>query len=182
MGRNLGAVPSSWGGELGPHKGELGSWSPYSTMWPGLRPTSIPSGILMHPALWPQLIHPTVWLQYTTVTDRTEDRTHRQRSDSIWRTVWQMVAQKLLNRKLQETHTVSLSHMLISWSVHICASKSLITWRVATLFWHFGLETAQLRIAQRIIFYQLWTFCHFAFVNYASQDPRGQTNTQTNYI
>ena len=30
-------------------------------MWPGPRPTSIPSGIL---------IHPTVWPQYTNVTDR----------------------------------------------------------------------------------------------------------------
>ena len=34
-------------------------------MWPGLRPTSLPSGIL---------IHPTVWPQYTNVTDR-QDRT-----------------------------------------------------------------------------------------------------------
>ena len=45
-------------------------------MWPGPRPTSVPSFIL---------IHPTVWPQYTNVTDR-------QRSDSIWRTVLQTVA------------------------------------------------------------------------------------------
>jgi len=32
-----------------------------NTMWPGPRPTSVPSGIL---------IHPTVWPQYTNVTDR----------------------------------------------------------------------------------------------------------------
>jgi len=33
----------------------LGSYrSPSSTVWPGPRPTSIPSGILMHPAVWPQ--------------------------------------------------------------------------------------------------------------------------------
>jgi len=50
------------------------------------------------------LIHPTVWPQYTNVTDqRTEQtgrdrqidrQTDRQRSDSIGRTVLQMVAQK----------------------------------------------------------------------------------------
>jgi len=25
-----------------------------NTMWPGTRPTSLPSGILIHPAIWPQ--------------------------------------------------------------------------------------------------------------------------------
>ena len=39
------------------------------------------------------LIHPTVWPQYTNVTERT-DRQDRQRSDSIGRTVLQTVAQK----------------------------------------------------------------------------------------
>jgi len=47
--------------------------SPSNTMWPGPRPTSLPSGIL---------IHPTVWPQYTNyVTDRQKgetDRTDRQ--------------------------------------------------------------------------------------------------------
>jgi len=55
MGRKVGggaAVPLSMG-ELCP---------PSSTMWPGLRPTNVSSGIL---------IHPTVWLQYTNVTDST---------------------------------------------------------------------------------------------------------------
>ena len=36
-----------------------GAGSPSNTMWPGLRPTSAPSFIL---------IHPTVWPQYTNVT------------------------------------------------------------------------------------------------------------------
>ena len=31
-----------------------GAGSPSNTNSPGLRPTSIPSGILMHPAVWPQ--------------------------------------------------------------------------------------------------------------------------------
>jgi len=57
MGRKLKeSVPPLWG-----------SWSPSNTMWPGPSLTSIPSGIL---------VHPTVWPQYTNVTDRdTTDRT-----------------------------------------------------------------------------------------------------------
>jgi len=39
------AVPLFFGG---------GNGSPSNTMWPGLRPTSIPSGILIHPAIWPE--------------------------------------------------------------------------------------------------------------------------------
>jgi len=31
-----------------------GAGSPCNTKSPGLRPTSVPSGILMHPAVWPQ--------------------------------------------------------------------------------------------------------------------------------
>ena len=64
-----------------------GAGSPSSTMWPWPRPTCIPSGILIHPAVRPQY----------TVTDRQtdrQDRTERQRSDSIGRTVLQRVAQK----------------------------------------------------------------------------------------
>ena len=38
-----------------------GARSPSNTMWPGPRPTSTPSGVL---------IYPTVWPQYTNVTDR----------------------------------------------------------------------------------------------------------------
>jgi len=47
MGRKLagGAPHIRWGGKTG---------SPSNTKSPGLRPTSIPSGILMHPAVWPQ--------------------------------------------------------------------------------------------------------------------------------
>jgi len=38
-----GALPPFWGGATG---------SPSNTKSPGLRPTTIPSGILMHPAIW----------------------------------------------------------------------------------------------------------------------------------
>ena len=84
MGRKVGAaVPCPFGGG--------GAESPCDTVWTRPRPTSVPSIIL---------IHPTVWPQYTNVTDRRQthrqiDRqTDRQRSDSIGQTVLQTVAQK----------------------------------------------------------------------------------------
>jgi len=43
MGQKLGAVPLFWVGG-----------SPSNTKSPGPRPPSIPSGILVHPAVWPQ--------------------------------------------------------------------------------------------------------------------------------
>jgi len=43
-GPKLGAVPL-WGG---------GTGSPSNAMWPGIRSTSIPSFILIHPTVWPQ--------------------------------------------------------------------------------------------------------------------------------
>jgi len=52
-------------------------------MWPEPRDTRIPSFIL---------IRPTVWPQYTDVTDRTGQ--DRQRSSNTGRIVLQMVAQK----------------------------------------------------------------------------------------
>jgi len=44
-------------------EGELGPQSPSNRIWPGPRPTFVPSGILFHPTVWPQ---------YTNVTDRTD--------------------------------------------------------------------------------------------------------------
>jgi len=55
--RKVGAAVPLSGGE--------GTRSPLNTMWPEPRPNSVPSGILIHPAVWPQ---------YTNVTDR-QDRT-----------------------------------------------------------------------------------------------------------
>ena len=57
-----------------------GAVSPSNTVWPGPRPTCMPSFILFHPTVWPE---------YTNVTDRTG-----QRSDSIVRSVLQIVAPK----------------------------------------------------------------------------------------
>jgi len=83
MGRKLGLCPSFIGGG-----GVRRAGSPSNKMWLGPRPTSVPSGIL---------IHPTVWPQYTDVTDRTDRTGHdRQRSDSIRRTVLQTVAQNVV--------------------------------------------------------------------------------------
>jgi len=60
-----------------------GAGSPSNAMWPGPRPISIPNGVLIHPAVWPQYIH-------------TADRQDRQQSDSTGRTVLQTVTQKWL--------------------------------------------------------------------------------------
>jgi len=46
MGRKLGAVPLFFGGG--------GAGSPSNKMWRGPRPTSVPSGTLINPAIWPQ--------------------------------------------------------------------------------------------------------------------------------
>jgi len=67
IGRKVGG-----GGCCAPFRG--GAGFPSNTMSPGPRPISISSGIL---------IHPTVWPQYTNVTDIQD----RQRSRSIGRTV-----------------------------------------------------------------------------------------------
>jgi len=53
-----------------------GAGSPSNTMWPRSRPISVRSGIL---------IHPTVWSQYTNVTDRKD----RQDSESLLVTIAQ---------------------------------------------------------------------------------------------
>ena len=58
-----------------------------NTMWPGPRPTCMPSIILMHPT-----VCATVWPQYTNVTDNT--RQDRQWTESTGRTVLQTVAQR----------------------------------------------------------------------------------------
>ena len=75
------ASPGRKLGQLCPFGGG-GFESPSNTMWPGPRPTCMPSFIL---------IRQTVWPKYTNVVT---DRTDRQRSDSIGRTVSQTVAQK----------------------------------------------------------------------------------------
>jgi len=46
MGRKVGAAV--------PLLGVRRAGSPSNTMWPGSRPTFIPSGILIYPAVWPQ--------------------------------------------------------------------------------------------------------------------------------
>ena len=71
MSRKVGVLcPFGGGGTAGPS---------CNTMPHGPRPTSVPSGISIHPADWPQ---------YTKVTNRQE----RQRSDSIRRTILETVA------------------------------------------------------------------------------------------
>jgi len=49
------------------------------------------------------LIHPTVWPQYTNVTDMTDRQDRTQRSDSVGRTVLQTVVQKTTKIKPRVT-------------------------------------------------------------------------------
>jgi len=95
-----GLCPFGWGG----------AGSPSKTMWPGPRPTSVPSFIL---------IHPTVWPQYTNVTDRID-----RQSDSIVQTVLQTVAHKSLNI------WQSYGWKLVAWSA-MCAG-ALSYWKMET--------------------------------------------------
>ena len=82
------------GGCCAPFRGRAGS--PSNTVWPEPRPTRVPSFVL---------IRPTVWPQYTNLTDRQD----RQRSDRIRRTVLQTVAQKcriaVYNSACKQTET-----------------------------------------------------------------------------
>ena len=45
-----------------------GGWAPSNTMWSGLRPTSVPSGILINPAVWPQKTWAKKWGCLTVVS------------------------------------------------------------------------------------------------------------------
>ena len=94
--------------------------SPSNTVLPGPRPTSMPSFILIHPTFWPQ---------YTNVTDRTgqdtqtwqTDRTERQWSDSIGRTVLQTATQKdysSWDNSIQlSNQTCLVIYMLVIWQL-----------------------------------------------------------------
>jgi len=59
-----------------------GAWSPSNTTWSWPRPTCMPSFIMIHPTIWPQ---------YSNITDRQTNQTDRQQSDSIRRTVYKTV-------------------------------------------------------------------------------------------
>jgi len=74
--------------------------SPSNTMSPRPRPTSLPSAVL---------IHPTVWSQYTNVTDR---QTDRQRSNSTGQTILQSVTQKLKQNSTSKRHAHCLDMAL----------------------------------------------------------------------
>jgi len=77
----LQVLSSSWDGHNrhGPKTGDcapLGEGNPEAnTIWPGMRPSSLPSGILTYPAVWPQ----QTWAKI---------------GDSIGRTILQMLDQK----------------------------------------------------------------------------------------
>jgi len=60
------------------------------------------------PTIYYSARSPTVWPQYTMVTDRQTGQTNRQRSDSIGQTILQTVAQKSADRQTwQDLYVVS---------------------------------------------------------------------------
>jgi len=67
------------------------------------------------------LIRPTVWPQYTNVTDRTD----RQRTDSIGRTVLQTVAQKTRPPNLCQRGLVSGNSVCPSVRASVCHTRAL---------------------------------------------------------
>ena len=93
-------------------------------MWPGPRPTCVPSFVLIYPTDWPQ---------YTNTTDRADRQTYRQgrqtdrqtgqRSDSIGRAVLQTVAQKVL---LANTTQLGKLHFVVFVRCKLCAYISWV--------------------------------------------------------
>ena len=66
-----------------------GAESPSNTVWSEPRHTTVPSSIIIHPTIWPQYMN-VLWQIQT-------DRTNRQQSDSIGRTIF-------TNGDLKSTH------------------------------------------------------------------------------
>jgi len=58
MGRKLGNRPPPWGG---------GAGSPSNTIWPGTRPTRVPSFILIRPTVWPQYTNVVANIQFSNI-------------------------------------------------------------------------------------------------------------------
>jgi len=136
-------------------RGWVSTGSPSNTMSPGPRPTSIPSGILIHPAVRPQ---------YTNVTDKQTDRTGQtdrqtgQQSDSIGRTVLQTVAQKpSQNVSKFSIHVKCGSGSAFSddnavWYVlirHIRVRKVKVTLQLGAALWRSVMSTV-------VLFYYCW--------------------------
>jgi len=99
--------PKSGGGTAVPLS-VWGAWTPSTTMWSGPRPTSVPSGILIHPAVWPQ---------YTNVTDR-QDKQNRQRSDSIGLSFYK----RLPKQKYCKKHRIAI---FICYRPSVCRVSSV---------------------------------------------------------
>jgi len=110
FGYNIWAIGQYWGYCAPLFGGEAGS--PSDTMPPGPRTTSIPGGILIHPAVWPQqakgagspsnnvaraeaYLHAKFHLDAFNrlATIRQRYRQDRQQSDSVGRTILQTVDQ-----------------------------------------------------------------------------------------
>jgi len=105
------------------------------------------------------LIHPTVWPQYTNVTDRQagQDRQTGQRSDSIGRTVLQTVAQKLV---FGRTSTAADFHLLFKVDVW-CATE--VAERLQQ-YYHVSLYCYTQRDSDVISSYHIYASCFSAMM------------------
>jgi len=81
MGRKVGLLCPFPGAELGP----------YLTMWPGPRPTSIPHGILIHPAVWSQHIWAENWGLCPFLGELGPNLTQCRLVEAYLRTKWHLV-------------------------------------------------------------------------------------------
>jgi len=87
-------------------------------MWPGPRPTCMPSFVLIRPTIWPQC---------TNVTDR---QTDRQRTNSIGWTVLQTVVQKQYGLKSDVLSRIRQGNLGGHWRLFVLGKWLSISWEV----------------------------------------------------
>ena len=140
LGPHLTQSPLGWG--LPSH--QVASWSiqpfGHNRKWPkiggsaplwGWGAGSLPSFILIRPAVWPQ---------YTNVTDSQGRQTDRQRSDSIGRTVLQTVAQKTNGTKERQS-----LYSCAEKKTHFCGqTESNLRFYYNWIDWRFRIANRQL--------------------------------------
>jgi len=110
--------PKSVGGCCAPFRGE--ARFPCNTMSPGPRTTSVPSGILIHPAVWPE---------YTNITGRTDRQTDRRSwrvncggftppTLSLFRDWWHMDYQQTQPPRIEQVQALDKAMKPMHRSVH----------------------------------------------------------------
>jgi len=113
------------------------------TMWPGPRLTCTPSGILIHPTIWPQ---------YTNVVVRTRQTTVQQHRANCFTNGRPKITMCNCLVITLHTHRHQTAHVIWSFAVHIIIfivldantmSPSPIAWTVSHMLPIFGLHNAK---------------------------------------